>query len=102
MSKKKPTKKGSSKSKKETPKKAEKVDLSEYEDSFNGEVEGEKIDYEEYELPEDFVPEEKDEIPEEDMNWFQRRKKALDDMENDQRLYWILVLQEHKQDGGFS
>lgn len=98
MSKKKPKQKGSSKSKKEASKKEEKVDLSEYEDSFDGDVEGESpkkadaIDYDEYELPEDFVPETKEEIPEEDMNWFQRRRKALDDMENDQRLYWIKIL----------
>ncbi|NHJ33722.1 MAG: hypothetical protein FK732_12750 [Asgard group archaeon] len=98
MSKKKPTKKGSSKSKKETPKKEEEVDLSEYEESYNGDFEGEPpkeakdVDYDDYELPEDFVPPEKKEMAEEDMNWFQRRKKALVDMDNSQRLYWIKIL----------
>ena len=98
MSKKKPTKKGSSKSKKETPKEEEKIDLSEYEDSFDGDFEGEipkkteELDYEDYELPEDFVPPAKKEMAEEDMNWFQRRRKALEDMEADQRLYWIKIL----------
>jgi hypothetical protein len=98
MSKKIPKQKGSSKSKKEVLKKEEKIDLSKYEDSFDGEVEGEspkdaeKIDYDEYELPEDFVPETKKELTEEEMNWFQRRRKSLDDMNNDQRLYWIKIL----------
>ena len=98
MSKKKPKQKGSSKSKKEVTKKKKEVDLSEYEDSFNGDIEdkppkeADDIDYDQYELPEDFVPDQKEEMAEEDMNWFQRRRKALDDMENDQRLYWIKIL----------
>ena len=104
MSKKKPKQKGSSKSKKEVTKKKEEVDLSEYEDSYEGDLEdkppkeADDIDYDQYELPEDFVPEEKEEMAEEDMNWFQRRRKALDDMENDQRVYagaqtgWWLIL----------
>jgi len=98
MSKKKPKQKGSSKSKKEASKKEKKVDLSEYEDSFDGDTEektpkeDDDIDYDQYELPEDFVRDEKEEIPEEDMNWFQRRRKALDDMAPDQRLYWIKIL----------
>ncbi|MCK5046405.1 MAG: Rab5-interacting family protein [Candidatus Heimdallarchaeota archaeon] len=98
MSKKKPKQKGSSKSKKEVPKKEKKVELSEYEDSYDGDTEDippkeeDDIDYDQYELPEDFVRDEKEEIPEEDMNWFQRRRKALDDMANDQRLYWIKIL----------
>jgi len=98
MSKKKPKQKGSSKSKKEVTKKAKEEDLSEYEESYDGDFEGEPpkeaevLDYDEYELPEDFVPPEKKEMAEEDMNWFQRRRKALDDMDNDQRLYWIKIL----------
>ena len=60
MSKKKRTQKGSPKSNKEKPE--EEIDMSEYEDSYDGEYEGEptdkvdedEIDYDEYELPEDF------------------------------------------------
>ena len=98
MSKKKPKQKGSSKSKKEVTKKEKVADLSEYEDSYDGDLEGkppkeaDEIDYEQYELPEDFVLDEKEELAEEDMNWFQRRRKALDDMASDQRLYWIKIL----------
>ena len=51
-----------------------------------------EIDYEEYELPEDFKPPEKDEIPESEKNWFQRQMTKLRDMENTQRLYWIKIL----------
>ncbi len=99
MSNKKPKQKDSSKSKKEKPKKEEELNLSEYEDSFDDEHEGEpieetgdEIDYEEYELPEDFIPEDKDEADEEVLNWFQKRRKDFQTMDNYQRLYWIKIL----------
>jgi len=93
MSKKKPTKKGSSKSKKEEPQKEEKTDLSEYEEQFDGVgTKEEEIDYEEYEVPEGFEIEEKVEIPEKDLNWFQRQLKKMREMDNFQRLYWIKIL----------
>lgn len=95
MSKKKPKQKDSSKSKKEKPKKEEELDQSEYEDSFDGEsIEetGDEIDYEEYELPEDFTPGDKEEVEEEDLNWFQKRRKDFQTMDNYQRLYWIKIL----------
>ena len=88
MSKKSKKQKGSSSSKKETPE--EEVDMSEYEDTEPVD----KVDYDEYELPEDFeTPEEKEaKAAEEELNWFQRRKKAFVDMDNYQRLYWIKIL----------
>jgi len=98
MSKKKRNQKVSSKSNKE--KAEEEVDLSEYEDSYDGEIEGEPttkvdkddIDYDEYELPEDFSLAEKETIEEADLNWFQRRLKSIKEMDNNQRLYWIKIL----------
>ncbi|MHA1212724.1 MAG: hypothetical protein ACTSSH_09710 [Candidatus Heimdallarchaeota archaeon] len=97
MSKKKPKQKGSSSSKKTGPKTKDKVDLSDYEDSFDGEVEGDpaeiiKDEYDEYELPEDFVHPDKGEVDEKDQKWFKKRYKALVDMEDSQRLYWIKIL----------
>jgi hypothetical protein len=91
MSKKKPNQKVSSKSKKE---KKEEIDMSEYEDSFDGESpeKAEEIDYSEYELPEDFKPPEDDDIPESEKKWFQRQKTKLQEMEDSQRLYWIKIL----------
>ncbi len=94
MSKKKPTKKGSSKSKKAEPKKAEKVDLSEYEDQFDGMdvKKPEAIDYDEYEVPEGFEKEEKIEKPLKEMKWFQRQLQKMRDLDDNQRLYWIKIL----------
>ncbi len=83
MNKKSKKEKGSSKSNKETESTEEEIDMSEYEET-------DKVDYDEYELPEDFVSPE-DQI-DEDLSWFQRRKKAFIDMENFQRLYWIKIL----------
>ncbi len=85
MDKKSKKEKGSSKSNKEMPL-DEEVDLSEYEETKPTD----KVNYDEYEIPEDFVPPE-DEI-EENLNWFQRRRKALGEMDNYQRLYWIKIL----------
>ncbi|MHA1483197.1 MAG: hypothetical protein ACTSQA_07165 [Candidatus Heimdallarchaeaceae archaeon] len=85
MNKKSKKEKGSSKSNKEMPFEEE-VDLSEYEDA---ELE-DKVDYDEYELPENFVsPEDQHD---EDLSWYQRRRKAFTDMDNYQRLYWIKIL----------
>lgn len=85
MTKKSKKEKGSSKSNKETTE--EEIDISEYEDAEPAD----KVDYDEYELPEDFIsPEE--EGDDEDLNWFQRRKKKFIDMDNFQRLYWIKIL----------
>jgi len=94
MSKKKPTKKGSSSSKKET---AEETDLSEYEQESDEETvektEEEDVDYDEYELPEDFVPpEEEEEVDEDKLNFWQKRKKVFVEMDDYQRLYWIKIL----------
>ncbi|MHA1124680.1 MAG: EMC6 family protein [Candidatus Heimdallarchaeota archaeon] len=95
MSKKKPTKKGSSSSKKEKGKEA---NLNEYEEEFNGEVEGEtekedKVDYDEYELPDDFThPDSDEEVDDDTLNYWQRRKKTFVDMDDYQRLYWIKIL----------
>jgi len=96
MSKKNTKNKRSSSSKKETE---EVTDMSEYEEEFNGKIEeeetesGDKVDYEEYELPDDFVPPDSDEeIDDSELNYFQRRKKAFVDMDNYQRLYWIKIL----------
>ena len=88
MSKKTKKQKVSSSSKKQQAE--EEVDLSEYEDSEPAE----KIDYDEYELPEDFeTPEEKVAREEDEkLNWFQKRKKDLVEMDNYQRLYWIKIL----------
>lgn len=84
MNKKSKKEKGSSKSNKETSE--EEIDMSEYEDAEPTD----KVDYDEYELPEDFVSPE-DQI-DEDLSWFQRRKKTFIDMDNFQRLYWIKIL----------
>ncbi|MHA1156110.1 MAG: EMC6 family protein [Candidatus Heimdallarchaeota archaeon] len=84
MNKKSKKEKGSSKSVKEIPE--EEIDLSEYEDAESED----KVDYDEYELPEDFIsPEDQSD---EDLSWFQRRKNAFTDMDNYQRLYWIKIL----------
>lgn len=74
----------------------EDIDMSEYEEDFDGEFEEDQsetdtLDYDDYELPEDFIPPDK-EGEEEDLNWLQRRRKQLEDMDNYQRLYWIKVL----------
>jgi hypothetical protein len=96
MSKKKRTQKGSPKSNKEKPE--EEIDMSEYEENYNGEFEGEPaaksdyVDYDEYELPEDFELPDTVEVEEADLNWFQRRLKSFKEMENSQRLYWIKIL----------
>lgn len=98
MSKKKRNQKGSSKSNKEKPE--EEIDLSEYEDNIDGEFEGEdaakvdesEIDYDEYELPEDFSLPKEAEEEETDLNWFQRKLKSIRELDNNQRLYWIKIL----------
>ena len=90
MSKKTKKEKVSSSSKKEK----QEIDLSEYEEDFDGEYEAktsDKVDYDEYELPEDFVAPEEAEA-EEDLNWFQRRRRQFEEMDNYQRLYWIKIL----------
>ena len=90
MSKKTKKEKVSSSSKKEK----EEIDMSEYEEDFDGEYEAEtteKVDYDEYELPDDFVAPE-DRESDEDLNWFQRRRKQFEEMDNYQRLYWIKIL----------
>ena len=92
MSKKSSKQKGSSSSKKK--KTEEEIDMSEYEEEYETEP-SDKVDYDEYELPEDFeVPDDDDDGPQDDddLNWFQKRKKSLVEMENTQRLYWIKVL----------
>ncbi|MEA2070483.1 MAG: EMC6 family protein [Asgard group archaeon] len=79
-------------------KKSEERDLSEYEDISEDDKEsGEKqeIDYDEYELPEDFVPPEEQKKLEEGKepdNWFQKKWQNFKNMDNLQRFYWIKVL----------
>ncbi|NHK31102.1 MAG: hypothetical protein FK730_07100 [Asgard group archaeon] len=96
MSKKKRTQKGSPKSNKEKPE--EESDMSEYEESFDGDIEGEpaakvdEVDYDEYELPEDFELPDIEEVEESELKWFQRRIKSFREMDNNQRLYWIKIL----------
>ncbi len=96
MSKKNPKQKvSSSSSNKEKTKKTEKIDLDEYEDSFDGEGETPQSieeEYEDYELPEDFIPPKKDDVEEKELGWFKRKLKSLEEMENTQRLYWIKIL----------
>ncbi|MBN1331101.1 MAG: Rab5-interacting family protein [Candidatus Heimdallarchaeota archaeon] len=96
MSKKNPKQKvSSSSSNKEKNKKDEKINLEEYEDSFNGKGELPQTteeEYEDYDLPEDFVPPKKDEIADKEMSWFKRKLKGIEEMENTQRLYWIKIL----------
>lgn len=70
-------------------------DMNEYEDSYDGEEikEDKKEEYDEYELPNDFIiSKEEEEKQKEELNWFNRRKKAFITMDNNQRLYWIKIL----------
>jgi hypothetical protein len=95
MSKKNKTNKRSSSSKKEIVKEEE--DLSEYEEEYDGEAveeeEKDDIDYNEYELPDDFVPPEDDDVGDDaDLNFWQKRKKSFVEMDDYQRLYWIKIL----------
>ncbi|HUT80459.1 MAG TPA: EMC6 family protein [Candidatus Bathyarchaeia archaeon] len=91
MSKKNPKQKVSSSSSNK-----EKIDLEKYEDSFDGEGEPPQkteVEYENYELPEDFVPPKKEgDVDEKDLGWFKRKLKDIEEMENTQRLYWIKIL----------
>lgn len=95
MSKKNTKNKRSSSSKKETE---EEVDLSEYEEELDEEIveeteEGGDVDYDEYELPDDFIPPESDEeVDDDDLNFWQKRKKQFVEMDDYQRLYWIKIL----------
>lgn len=82
---------------KDSPKSEEK-DLSEYEESYDGDWEeeekGEEINYDEYELPEGFVPPEKREEEEESKTptWIQKILNVFYEMTNVDRLYWSKIL----------
>ncbi|NHJ87020.1 MAG: hypothetical protein FK734_16275 [Asgard group archaeon] len=70
------------------------VDLSDYEEEFDGEPveKTDEVNLDEYELPEDFEIEEEEEEDLSGLNWIQRQKRKLQDLDNNQRLYWIKIL----------
>jgi hypothetical protein len=108
MNKKRKKQKGSSRSQKDTAKKEEEIDLSEYEvpdeddameeafeDSESDETkDDDEINLDEYEVPDGFIIEDKKEEEKDpsEMNWFQRKANDIKEMDSYQRLYWIKIL----------